>query len=195
MVNPYEVSSSESYGNPGVASPGERPLTATLFGVLNLVFGCFGILSSVMGAAIFAAMAYDVLPGADTQPTGMDHPAVLGVNYANLVLGLILSVVLIISGVGLLKFKPYGRTLANYYGALTIGSVVISLIVHTIFVVVPATQSLDDINSPEQAGMIAGAIGGVIGGCIGLIFPILLLVFMNRREFKNQIMGLPRTTG
>jgi len=39
--------------------------------------------------------------------------------------------------------------------------------------------------TPEDAGLIGGALAGTCGALIGLIYPILLLIFMNRQSVKN----------
>ena len=42
---------------------------------------------------------------------------------------------------------------------------------------------------PEQAAAIGGMIGGLFGGCLGMVYPIVLLIFMCRRNVAEALRG------
>lgn len=186
--NPYEAPASQSATVP--TGPPVRPTTATVFGVLNVIFGLLGLFGGIIGLAMLALMQSEALGQQDLPPT-LNNPTLNTINLVNSVLGLGLSCVLIASGVGLLKFKAWGRSSANLYAIGSLILLVIGLIAHVIFMLLPALEIMNsmDAQNPEEVGLVAGAFGGLIGGCVGAIYPLLLLIFMNRRQFKEQILA------
>ncbi len=102
-----------------------------------------------------------------------------------LVLSLILSGVLIAGGFGLLKFRPWGRKMSNFYAVSSLILLLVGLGINIVYTIIPALSAANDPNArPEEiGGAVGGIIGGVFGGCIGAIYPICLLIFLNRKQF------------
>ena len=96
----------------------KRPTSVTVMGVLNLVFGILGLLAVLCGGGV-VALAVAGLSNAPPPKPG--EPDLVGLfkaidqevpSYkiymgASLVIGLILSIVLIVAGVGLLRMKRF----------------------------------------------------------------------------------------
>lgn len=156
----------------------KRPTVVTVFAILNIVFGVFGL-----GGAIISAIVLPMLPDADKNPALKimhDSPAFSLWMKIALVLGVLGSIALIAAGIGLLQMKPWGRLLSIAYGVYAILLAIVSGIMNYKFLVAPLLQEAQNKQGPEAAGAIGGAFGGVIGGCISLIYPVLLIIFMTR---------------
>lgn len=189
--NPYQPQTS---GQGTTTVPDQRPVIATVFGILNLVFGILGVCGNVIGIGMFAVMSSDIIDAKTKSQMNMqqfDDPIFFGLLSAQMVLNGILSVVIIISGIGLLKFKPWGRKLANFYAVAYLILLAVGIAVNIIFTVIPAINEANNPGaSPDKIGAAAGGVvGGVFGVCFGMIYPICILIFLNRRRFVEQITG------
>jgi hypothetical protein len=176
----------------GAIPSGQRPVVATVFGILNLVFGILGVCGNLASGGGFIAITSGILDAemkADMNLQQFDDPVFFGLLIMQLVLGFILSVIIIISGVGLLQFKPWGRKLANFYAIAYLILLVVGLAINIVFTVMPAIHeaNIPDANPQQIGGAIGGIVGGILGICFGAIYPICILVFLNRRQFVNQI--------
>jgi hypothetical protein len=175
--NPYQPPA-KPLGVPAPA-PVTRPTSAVVFGILNIIFGALGLCGTVFTAAMF------LVPQQGGQNPVLDIMAE-NTTYrifmqVSIILGLIATLVVIASGIGLLQLKPYGRTLAIVYGVYAVVAGIVGIIVNFVFIIGPLMQKASDAPAgPEQAAAIGGAIGGSFGGCIGLIYPVVLLFFMYR---------------
>lgn len=187
MTNPFEISDSQ----PEVGLPsGKRPVSATVFGILNLVFGIMGICGGIFTVGMLAVVVMPDFAEMFEDNPGMDQfkdPAFRTFLLVQTILSLGLTVLLIISGIGLLKFKPWGRTTAIWYAIPTILVVIGSTIGQYVLVVMPALARAAE--GPERLSAIGGLVGGIFGALFGLLYPVLLLIFMNRRSFREQIGG------
>jgi hypothetical protein len=119
-----------------------------------------------------------------------ENPGYRLFNQVSLGLGFIATIVLIIAGVGLLQSKSFGRTLSIGYGIYALLSGIVGLIASYVFLIQPLLERAQAAGGgPEQAGAIGGMIGGLFGGCLGLVYPILLLIFMCRRNVAEALKG------
>jgi len=189
--NPYQP---QTTGQGNTLMPDQRPVTATVFGILNLVFGILGVCGNIAGIGMFAIMSSDIFDAKTKAQMNLQQfadPIYFGVLSAQMVLTGILSVVIIISGIGLLKFKPWGRKLANFYAIAYLILLVVGITFNIIFTMIPAINEANNPGAaPEKIGAAAGGVaGGVFGVCFGMIYPICILIFLNRRRFVDQIKG------
>jgi hypothetical protein len=192
--NPYQPQAS---GQAKTLLPGQRPAVATVFGILNWVFGILGVCSGAMVAAGFTFI-FAVLDAKARAQMNLDEsmrqfsdPVFFGLLVMQMSMGAILSVVVIISGIGLLKFKPWGRKLANFYAIANLILLVVGVSINLIFTVIPAINEANMPGaSPDKIGAAVGGVaGGVFGACFGVIYPVCILIFLNRRQFVDQIEG------
>lgn len=187
--NPYQPQAATE-GN--ALAPGQRPVVATVFGILNLVFGILGVCGNIAGIGMFAVFSSNLIDAKMKSQMNLqqfDDPIYFGILMAQMVLNFILSIVIIISGIGLLKFKPWGRKLANFYAVAYLILIVVGTAVNVIFTVIPAMNEANNPGAaPEKVGAaIGGAAGGIFGVCFGMIYPICILIFLNRKQFVEQI--------
>lgn len=93
----------------------------TTVGVLNIVFGAIGALFSfllIVGAGFLAAGSAAMVAegGAEFQGVAEAGAAFGGIVMLVAFIALIANVVLVTSGIGVLKMKPWGRKLAIFCG-------------------------------------------------------------------------------
>ena len=133
-----------------------------VFGILNIVFG--SICGLCTGAGILAFLGVmSVIKSQFGIDFGWVGPAILILSA----LGLILNFILLISGIGLLKQRNWGRTLSNVYAAFAIIQGIGSLVLNLVFL----PEAMADM--PGQGKNPGEAISTIVGGIIGLIYPIL----------------------
>ena len=129
----------------------------------------------------------------------LKNPTVMAYTYGGLVTGLILQVVLLISGIGLIRLRPWGRTLALWWAGLQIVQVAI-LMVANLAVVLPISRASTEKQiekleanakapgaGPAQASalqmtkamaplQVPMAVGTSLGG---MIYPVIVLILLN----------------
>ena len=111
------------------------------------------------------------------------NPFYSGFNMVNVGLGFLVTILLLVAGICLLKKQRLGRTLSNIYG---IYGIVMGLIGMFLFVVFLR----QDLMAITQDGMPLGAItfwASIGGGLLGMIYPVLLLIFINRDKVKQAL--------
>ena len=187
MSNPY--SSPFDTAAPKPPMPPSRPTSATVFGILNLVFACLGLCG-----LLFALVAQYGMSQMANQPANPvldlmnQNEAYKAFTMVMMGLGFISTCVLGIAGVGLLKMQAWGRQLSIIYAVYAIFAAIVGTIANWVWVFGPLMEQADAMGAgPEKAGAIGGAIGGMIGGCFGTIYPIILLIFMMRPSFAQAL--------
>jgi hypothetical protein len=127
-------------------------------------------------------------------------PMIMSVTYAGAITGLLLHILLLVSGIGLIRLTPWGRTLGVWWGPLQIVQVLVLLVVSLIYVL-PAVQANNEkmfANIDAQAKAKGGGgpadasavqmgkamsaiqipmmIGQSLAGCI---YPVVLLILLS----------------
>lgn len=168
MVNPYDVPPrlvdrdppTAALSNAGSALP-------TIFGTMNVVLGMIGLLGLVAWWGLLR------------QPVRLDDPSSL----LQQLLSPAMSVVQILSGVGLLKRRKWGRVAALCYALpATIwgtGSLAMQLSHQPRFI-----EPMLHPDAPANLLWIAFSAGP---GCIGLAYPIMLSIFMFNRSLRAEL--------
>jgi hypothetical protein len=171
----------------------QRPVSVTIFGVLNIVFAVLGILGTLGSLALFMpAMANS---GNPIIKLIHDNPAYAAWLKVSIVFGLAGCVASLAAGIGLLKLLPWARTLSIVYAIYAIVMNIVGSVANYHFVVQPMLAQAHSSSGPDAAGAMGGAIGGMLGGCFGMIYPILLLVFMLKADVKDAFKRPPPLPG
>lgn len=154
----------------------KKPISITVFGVLNIFFGGLGLLFSSL-------VTFGLVTAGDTSKMASGYKIFL--LFMNVV-GFGFSIWLLTLGIGLLGMKGWARRGSVLYGWLGILLSITEAAVNFLAI------SLNWITVPE-GGMpeyVAGMCISLIGG---LIYPILLLIFMQTAKVKQafQVWGQP----
>jgi hypothetical protein len=161
-----------------------RPASAIVFGILNLLYAVFGLCGFGAWIVIFVTHVGDLYRDPAAEPASYDQ-ALYVFNLVFILVGFAASIVLAIAGVGLLQFRPWGRTLSILYAGYGIVAVLVSIAVAYVFHYRPVV----DATIPEPVG--STSIGEIVFkmliACIGLVYPTILYVFMRRREFAASL--------
>ncbi len=138
--------------------------------ILNMVFGGLGLLCTPINFISIPVAA---------RTLGYS-PLMKGYLIFSSVWGLIAAAILLASGIGLWKLKPWARKLSVWYSvvALVLG-------VAGIVVIISAFGDLGGGNEMERAQKVGGIVGGVIGGLVGLVYNVLLIVFLSKPKAKQ----------
>lgn len=164
----------------------QRPSSVLVLGILNLIFGVIGVFGMFGSAAILLGMnpanpMNRILEASDFYRVYL---------WSSFVLGFFATIVLIAAGIGLITSKGWARPATIAYAGYAIVMGLIGQIINAVFVVGPLMNSASAGAGPETIGATAGAVGGMIGGCFGLIYPIVLLVFMYRKNVVEFFASL-----
>jgi hypothetical protein len=195
--------------------PKKRPTAVTVIAVLNFVFAGLSIAASLCVTGI-AALAYVGLSNAPAPKPGepdlksfinlidQEVPSLKYYMVGSLALELVMKVILIAAGIGLLRLRPWGRTLCLVYAVVTI-LVTIASTAYTIAVSNPGMEQaqhrwIAEIQEKQRAagqvvmqqpannpfgGSVGGAVGSVIGAVIGITYSVVLLVIMSLPNVKR----------
>ncbi|MCA9066365.1 MAG: hypothetical protein KDA96_25030 [Planctomycetaceae bacterium] len=187
--NPYQNGAAgPQAGFSGGPPVNQRPTSMTVFGILNIVFSVMGICGATIGIISMFMMQQGQQFGPPNPAIDimLNSPAYRVFNIISQIVGLLTAFILLTSGIGLLKGRSFGRTLANVYAVIAIVGGIAGTIASYFILVVPMMQQANQ-GPEQQAAAIGGAIGGLVGGCVGMIYPILVLVFMNRATVKEYL--------
>ena len=161
--------------------PPERPTSVTVFGILNLILGGLGLCRNTMTGAELISPSSEMFR---TSPTlaMMDESAIFCFFIIiSVSLSFVAAVVLMISGIGLLKLRPYGRQLAIVFGIYSVAMKIIGLLVN-VFVLFPRLKAQS--GEPLAGFTVEDAnrtmVTVTLANSIGLIYAGLLLYFMCR---------------
>lgn len=154
-----------------------RPPAVKVFGILNLVFAGLGVLGGVMTYAMYFT-DFHIGPRNATIEAAHQSATYMSFLRVSFGTGLLATLVLALSGIGLLRMKAWARKLTIAYGLYGIVSAVVGFIMVQRYITGPLMDSSDP-------GVKAGAVGGLVGGMFGLAYPVLLLIFMNKRDIRE----------
>jgi len=184
--------------------PQTRPPAVTVIAILNLVFGALWLLCGLASLGMQASGMQNMFmnmgnvnPGNNPQLAKqeeirkqvMEFSGKMNsspLEYASHLQYIVLSALLIISGIGLLKMAPWGRALALLYATLSILSN-LALVIMMFVVSVPLVQEFADklATQGQEAQMMAffmkfGVYVGIALPAASLIYPAIVLILLLR---------------
>jgi hypothetical protein len=156
----------------------EKPTSVTVFGVLNCVFGGLGIICTPI--SLIGLFIGDLLPMAQANRMEI-APGYKVFLVISAIAGVCFAAWLLSLGIGLLKMKSWARRGSVIYACIAIvwgiAGIIITVLATLLGWMGPAES--------ETPAMIGGMVGGACGGMLGLIYPVLLLIFMQSRKVKE----------
>lgn len=186
IPNPYQAAAPA----PGGPPPGAKPVSLTVFGIINIVWGALGLCGFVgTGVQYFVLSAQQQQAPNPVFDLMRDNATYFGYMMASMVLGFFATIALITGGIGLLNGKMYGRTLSIAYALYAIVFGILGIVFNLLFLITPMMEQLGNVpQGPQRTGAMAGFIGVTVGsGLCGLIYPIVLLIFMMRAPIVNYL--------
>lgn len=181
----------------------ERPVVVLVFAILNIIFGslgtlamcCVGVMTAFLGVAFSNAPAGASIPR--FPPDVVVYLAIIVVSH------LILSVLLLASGIGLLNMRAWARRASIAYGVVTITMSIINMPVSIIFVApqmekwqkavheeTQKQQQLQGIRTYQSnQSPFANAVSSIGGAIIGMAYAIALLVVMFLPQVRDAFEG------
>jgi hypothetical protein len=145
-----------------------RPASVTVFGILNIIFGSLGLICLPFSLLITFGVPQ------------MWDPSDIAVIWIIVIhaVGLITTIFLLTLGIELLRLRAWARKWTLVYGWFSIVWAVIGTIVNLLLI------TSGEFGYAEE--ILPGAIGSTCGGLIGgLIYPVLLIIFMQRPSVKD----------
>lgn len=162
-----------------------RPTGVTVFAILHIVFGVWGLLGLAM-TIVFMFIGANIAAGPNPVFDMLQQDSLYAAFfYVTFALGGIFAVLLIVSGVGLLKMSEVARTFSLVYAVYAIVSGIVGTVVNFFLIFLPMLETAQQAQGPQLAGAIGGIIGGIIGGLVGLIYPIAILIYFLRPSVKE----------
>ena len=181
--------------------PGHEPSAVKVFGVIHLVFAGLGFLTGAwtLLSSLFSHMFLDPkTPGYQAQIKMQTE-----LHWVSLMTGaflIILAILLLISGLKLVRSQPDGIRWSNRYAWTSIATKMISLVV-TIGWVLPLTQTAmrevmgsSGLPGGAEKGVMTAmssmvAVSSVLTPVLSCIYPVLALYFLNRADAKAWRAG------
>jgi len=103
---------------------------------------------------------------------------------------LIMGIVLLCGGIGLLRLKPWGRTLSLGVAAAEIVWVLIDFAIN-VFFVYPAMIQMMGEEFQQMPHMVGNVIFGILFSFTKLVYPVVLLICLNLRSIRDQFEPPP----
>jgi hypothetical protein len=191
--------------------PQKRPTSVVVLAIFQLLFGVLALLNYAVALSGAEKALAGLVPmkQAGQDQRGLDLQGIeqeLEEKVANYVLiqkafagfGLILSLMMIASGIGLLKLHSWARTVAILYAALSI-LYTVSYFVWYFSVAPPVlseySRQLAATGGPDMQAaaqfLPALVMGGEACGGVSLVYPLLVLLVLCRRRVRAAFRGEP----
>ena len=158
----------------------KRPTAVSVFAILNIVFGALGILCTPLSVVF---LFLPIRTGSPILRMMNEQPVFRAWMIVEAALGIVAAIVLLVAGIGLLRLRPWARIVSIGYGVYAILNGLLGMVTNYIFILMPMAGEMRS-GSAEALGAFAGLIGGLVGGCLGLVYPVLLIIFMNRPRIR-----------
>jgi hypothetical protein len=98
---------------------------------------------------------------------------------------LILGIGLLAGGIGLLRLRPWGRSLSLAVAAAEIVWALVDFAI-SVFFIYPSMSQMMGEDLPQMPQMIGNIVGGTFLTFTKLVYPVALLVCLNLRSIKKQ---------
>ena len=154
----------------------EPPLSVRVFGICNIVFGSLGLLCLPLTAGIMVAL----IMGKTQEAAGPLHNGWL---VFSLVLGTFSAGALLLSGIGLCRFREWGRKLALVCAAVDISQALVSFAVN---LKTSPTLLKHHLDCPKYWFAL---IPTVLLLAVGLAYPVALFIFLRRPAAREALLA------
>jgi hypothetical protein len=185
------------------AMPAKRPASFTVFAVLCIVFVSGGLACNACGLA--GQVALPMLKGMAPKP-GPGEPDIdvlqreleakvpnyQAVQWGSMAISIVMSTLLLVTGIGLLKMQAWSRWTCILYGVSNI-LLQIALMVYNIAFVIPVTtEFMNEKMKAQNVSLPPGLTTAltVIVSLIVMAFAVILLIFAGRPRMGEQLASI-----
>jgi len=172
---------------PPPVPPPRRSHAATTIGVLHIVFASLCLLCwpvAIVGQ--FISPPDDGTPLSDV----LSRPEVRYGQAASLAVAWLVAVPMLIAGIGLVRRRGWGRTLAVVVAWSGITVQAISFVFLLVAAIMPLFGIAVEIDNPDiWLGAFGFTIGAVVGGCGSAIYDVVVLAIMSRQTVKQSLFS------
>jgi hypothetical protein len=172
---------------PPLTLPPPRSAAATTIGVLHIVFASLFLLCwplAIIGQ--FVSPPNDGTPLSDV----LSRPEVRYGQAASLGVAWLVAVPMLIAGIGLVRRRGWGRTLAVVVAWTGIAVQAISFVFLFVAAIMPLFGIAVEIDNPDTwLGAFGFTIGAVVGGCGSAIYDVFVLAIMSRQTVKQSLFS------
>ena len=162
---------------------------AVMFQICGSIFG----LSLLFWAPALAHFLENQIPDAPNIGALFEGPFMTYIVLSSLV-SLILGLSFLFGGIGLLKLRPWARSLALGASVATIVWNIMNTLIG-IFIVTPWVNRAVGQGAADAPQIIGQVVGSFAGLLFQLALPIALIVFLTRPSFKEQFEPPPGQAG
>ncbi|MBN2307803.1 MAG: hypothetical protein JXR94_02460 [Candidatus Hydrogenedentes bacterium] len=118
----------------------------------------------------------------------METPFYRAYSAVSTTVGIVAAIALLAAGVGLLKLRPWGRSLSIVYAIYGLIVAVVLPVVNYFIVWRPMLDTLQGVGGPAEFGFMIALVSGTVGSCLNFVYPVLLLIFMFRPHVKRAFL-------
>ena len=164
--------------SPRPLPPGIKPTSVTVIGILNLIFGGFGLIGMLFTVGVTLFMPSNPNAPNPTVILMDESTAYRFFTFAILTVGTLIILLQVVSSIGILNLKRWGRKSMLVVVAYTLIAAPILTIINSIWMY----PTLEKIGGPIVAITITSI---VVGGIVGLILPAVTAFILTRPNVKT----------
>jgi hypothetical protein len=212
--NPYDAPRSPDAAPEPTATATTKPrrpgapfgigLTLIICGSLASLFGVFGGLFTMATSSMMSKMAAFGAGAGDPAARQMIEAAIADAGSIYVVSGALqvvmgfISVLALVAGIGLVKYRLWGRKLSLTWAAVALGYIVVSVVVNLAYIMPATDKMMQAMLSASQAsgqpnllssGMMSsiGGLSSIFGSLLLAILPVLTLILISKDKIKNSL--------
>ena len=180
----------QPYYAPAQVDP--KPTSVKVLAIIGIIWGALQLLCSSI--SIVGVLAMQSLVKASGQPNPVADalaakPMLMTALVAVAIVRVVLSLTLLVGSIAALSLKAWGRSAMLAYSWALIAVTIIEFVV-SITMMLPAVQQSAPSDPQMRQQMMAQQYGSMFcGPAIALIYPIFVLVYMNKSHVKAAFRG------
>jgi hypothetical protein len=162
----------------------QRPVSVTIFGILNIGLAIFGAASAVLSKIIMTVIK---LPSNGLAASLHNNPTYVAWSNVSMMMSILGGCVMLVAGIGLLLLKNWGRILSIGYA---IYAIIWALIGAGMTFHLAGNGIRQSFPQVGQLGVFFAVISVTVVLVFTLTYPILLLIFMVRPNVVAACQGV-----
>lgn len=160
----------------------KRPTSVLVFGVINIIFGALGLCGLIVQLSIQLS-GFDQLQGQNNptlelmQELTQTNPAYELYTQLMMVLGSVMTILILVAGIGLIKLKNWARLSSIGWAVFTIATTIMNTLITFVLVFIPL---LDQLTGPERIGIQIGIVFSIIFAFVFFVYSAFMIFKLTR---------------